>query len=296
MKPETKKTFEVAIKLCLICSVVVSASAVALKGTQDRKKEEFRQRSILEAAGLWEDGADVGDLYKSKITPVVVDLETDSASERFEPDDSSLDLKTILRDPEKVADLPAEADVAGIKKREAYSVVYQVKDDDALQKIVLPIRGKGLWSTLYGFIAIDMTKADEGAEGLEVAGLTYYKHGETPGLGGEVDNALWKAKWQGKYIFDQEWDVKIEVAKNASGDYQVDALSGATLTSNGVSNMLKFWLGENGFGPYLQSLAADAPATSASGSEQTPADEVPANEASSGETESAGGESESAAE
>ncbi|GIS60255.1 MAG: hypothetical protein CM1200mP2_24800 [Planctomycetaceae bacterium] len=73
--------------------------------------------------------------------------------------------------------------------------------------------------------------------------LTYYEHGETPGLGGEVDNPTWKAKWPGRRVFDSEWNVKLQVTKNPVGDFDVDALTGATITSTGVSRMLKFWLG-----------------------------------------------------
>ena len=98
---------------------------------------------------------------------------------------------------------------------------------------------------------------------MTVRGLTYYKHGETPGLGGEVDNQLWKAKWPGKEVYDSDWNVKVEVTKSVTDDTcQVDALSGATLTSNGVTNMLRFWLGSKGFGPYLQQLAGVAETTS----------------------------------
>lgn len=262
MKPETKKTFEVAIKLCLFCSIVVSGLAVGLKSTQQQQKKLFRQQSILEAAGLWEDGANPDELYNDLINPVVVDLQTNSATDRYEPTDKELDLGNLMRNPEMYDKLEGAKDVAGIMKREAYAIVYEVREGGgetgALQSIVIPVRGRGLWSTLYGFIALDLTQADGGSEEVKVAGLTYYKHAETPGLGGEVDNALWKAKWPGKSIYDDSWNVKVEVAKNASTDYQVDALSGATLTSNGVTNMLKYWLGDDGFGPYLQSLVGAA--------------------------------------
>ena len=277
MTPETKKTFKVAIQLCLGCSVVVSALAVGLKGIQQTQKERFRQQSILEAAGLWEDGANPGELYKELINPVVVDLQTKSMSDRYKPTDKALDLGALLRNPENFDKLDTSEDVAGIMKREAYSVVYEVRDGNKqtgpLKTLVLPIRGRGLWSTLYGFIALDMTEASSGSEEVKVAGLTYYKHGETPGLGGEVDNKLWKAKWPGKLIFDDQWNVKVEVSKSATTEYQVDSLSGATLTSNGVSNMLKFWLGDDGFGPYLKTLAA----STAPAKEATPAEPVAAN-------------------
>lgn len=264
MKPETKKTFEVAVKLCLFCSIVVSGLAVGLKGIQQKQKRLFRQQSILEAAGLWEDGDDPDEKYADYINPVVVDLQTKSKTDRYEPTDKVLDLGALMRNPEMYDKLDIAEDVAGIMKREAYTVVYEVRDgggdSGTLKTLVLPIRGRGLWSTLYGFIALDMTESAGGSGELKVAGLTYYKHGETPGLGGEVDNQLWKAKWPGKRIFDDSWNVKVEVSKSATTEYQVDALSGATLTSNGVSNMLRFWLGENGFGPYIKSLAGTAEA------------------------------------
>ncbi|MEZ6130262.1 MAG: Na(+)-translocating NADH-quinone reductase subunit C [Planctomycetaceae bacterium] len=259
MKPETKRTFKVAIQLCLVCSVVVSALAVGLKPIQEEQKEAFRQQSILSAAGLWEDGADAGQLYEEHIGVIGLDLEDDK------PEDDDLkspkfDLAKALQNPEWHHELPPSEDVAGLKEVENYSVIYQVPKEGRPQKIILPIRGKGLWSTLYGFITLDVSRIQDGPEHVKVAGLTYYKHGETPGLGGEVDNDLWKAKWPDKLVFDEHWDVKVKVAKNAAGDYQVDALSGATLTSNGVSNMLKFWLGDDGFGPYLQRLAQNSTA------------------------------------
>lgn len=258
MTPENKKTFKVAVTLCLVCSVVVSSLAVGLKGIQEQNKEAFRQQSILTAAGLWEDGANPGELYKAKVAEVGIDLED------FKPEEGDLtadkfDMAKSLRSPELSRELAQVDDVAGLKKMEKYSVIYQIKDsDDKISTIVLPIRGRGLWSTLYGFIALDVKDIAKGPEHVTVAGLTYYKHGETPGLGGEVDNKLWKAKWPGKLVFDEEWAVKAEVTKSPTTDYQVDGLSGATLTSNGVSNMLQFWLGENGFGPYLQNLTASA--------------------------------------
>ncbi|MEQ9410457.1 MAG: Na(+)-translocating NADH-quinone reductase subunit C [Fuerstiella sp.] len=260
MKPETKKTFTVAVTLCLVCSVVVSSLAVGLKGIQQEQKEAFRQQSILSAAGKWEEGGNPSELFDAYITAQGVDLEDfkpedgDLSGDKFNPDKAT-------QDPNLHRDLSTQEDIAGLKKVEKYSVVYEVREDGRLTTLVLPVRGKGLWSTLYGFIALNVSDIADGPEAVSVAGLTYYKHGETPGLGGEVDNPLWKAKWPGKKVFDSDWDVKVEVAKNASTEYQVDALSGATLTSNGVTNMLNFWLGDNGFGPYLKRLAASRSAT-----------------------------------
>ncbi|MDR1351193.1 MAG: NADH:ubiquinone reductase (Na(+)-transporting) subunit C, partial [Zoogloeaceae bacterium] len=128
----------------------------------------------------------------------------------------------------------------------------------ALEALILPIRGYGLWSTLYGFLAL---KPDLNT----VIGLGFYQHGETPGLGGEVDNPKWKSLWPGKTLFDADGKPNIQIIKggvdktNPAAGHQVDALAGATLTTNGVDHLLHFWLGEQGFGPYLARLRATQP-------------------------------------
>jgi Na+-transporting NADH:ubiquinone oxidoreductase subunit C len=143
-------------------------------------------------------------------------------------------------------------DLAGIQRRENYSFVYRVKEGDEVKQLILPIRGYGLWSTLFGFVAIDAQSLGQGPENIKISGLKYYQHQETPGLGGEVDNPRWLAQWPGKRIYDANWNVKIDLSKNATTEYQVDALSGATITGNGVEYMMQFWFGPLGFRPFLQ--------------------------------------------
>jgi Na+-transporting NADH:ubiquinone oxidoreductase subunit C len=268
MPRESKSnTFVVAVVLCLVCSVVVSTLAVGLKGIQQEQKEAFRQQNILTAAGLWNADDNTSEeaqvIYNRSIKAVVVDLEVNKVTDRYQVGAKELDPKAAARDSSMhtlVTDLgPDVRDIASIRKRENYSTIYEVREGDQLQTLVIPIRGYGLWSTLWGFIALDMTNTSAGPEGITVNGLSYYQHGETPGLGGEVENPLWKAKWFDKQVYDADWNVLIEVSKSATTDYQVDALSGATITSNGVTSMLQFWLGENGFGPYLKSIVGTAP-------------------------------------
>ncbi len=258
-----QNTFKVAILLCLVCSVVVSTMAVGLRETQQKQKEAFRQQNILTAAGLWNRDenmkSEAAGIYERSITPVFIDLEQGRVTDRVQEGDKDLDPKAAARDSKMhtlVVDLgPDVRDIASLRKREHYSTIYEVRDGDQLQTLILPIRGYGLWSTLWGFIALDMTHAADGPEAITVRGLSFYQHGETPGLGGEVENPLWTAKWPGKRVYDGDWDVMVEVSKTATTDYQVDALSGATITSNGVTSMLQFWLGEYGFGPYLQTIS-----------------------------------------
>jgi len=266
MKPETKRTFKVAVTLSLICSV---ALAVGLKSIQEEQKEAFRQQSILSAAGLWTEGGDPGQLFKdNNVAAVGINLEEDK-QEIGDLSEAKFDMAKSLQNPDLNRSIAAADDIAGLKKIEKYSIVYEVKDGETIKTLVLPIRGKGLWSTLYGFIALDLSNIANGPAAIKVAGLTYYKHGETPGLGGEVDNKLWKDKWRphpevegqkkrAVYPFDENWNVVVEVSKNATTVHQVDAISGATLTSNGVTNMLQFWLGKNGFGPFMKNMAETA--------------------------------------
>ena len=116
-------------------------------------------------------------------------------------------------------------------------------------RVILPVHGSGLWDLMYGFLAVD-------ADGKTVRELIYYQQAETPGLGGEVQNPSWQAKWDGKKLY-KDGEVAINVTKNANPDspYQIDALSGATLTSNGVQNTIQYWAGEQGFGPFLKNQA-----------------------------------------
>jgi Na+-transporting NADH:ubiquinone oxidoreductase subunit C len=149
--------------------------------------------------------------------------------------------------------LEAPPNSSSIKRISKSAVVYEVRDDrDNIEMVVIPIKGYGLWSTLYGFLALDR-------DGTTVRGLTYYQHGETPGLGGEVDNPRWKALWPGRKAYNDSWEPELTVIKGQAGPpssdpYRVDGLSGATITSRGVSNMLQFWLSEDGFGPYLKNF------------------------------------------
>ena len=245
-----------ATAVCLVCSIVVSTSAVALRERQDRNKVLDRQTQVLVVAGLLEAGQktspeNVEQLFEENIQIRVIDLATGEYEESVES--SSYDQRKATQDP--AASRSAPANKAGLSRLPTYALVYQRVDDGDVQSLILPIEGKGLWSTLYGFIALapDLTT---------IQGITFYEHGETPGLGGEVDNPNWKALWVGRRAYDDDWEPAIEVMKGVAGPvaedpYRVDGLSGSTLTARGVTNLVQFWLGENGFDPYLDRLRAE---------------------------------------
>lgn len=250
-------TFFVAITLCLVCSALVSLAAVGLKPFQDRNKALDKKKNILTVAGLYDAqrGTDVDAVFSAMIEDRVVDLKSgDDVTAEYPNGAASFDPEALIQEPEHHIALDPKHDIAVLKNRELRAHVYVVKsseNDPAPHMYIFPIRGKGLWSTLKGFIALDVDLRT-------IRGLTFYEHAETPGLGGEVDNPEWKAKWPGKIALDDSGDVVIHVVKNASGNSAVDALSGATITSNGVSKMLDYWLGPDGFGPYLEKLRQSA--------------------------------------
>ena len=153
------------------------------------------------------------------------------------------------------SELSPEADKAGLSRIEKYSLVYLVRDGSTVQEVVLPVRGKGLWSTMYAYVALD-------ADLNTIRGISFYEHGETPGLGGEVENPKWQAGWSGKKIYDTDDSVEFTVVKGestATGNdavFEVDGLSGATMTSVGVSDLMQFWFGEHGFKPFIDRIQA----------------------------------------
>ena len=240
-----KKILTVAFALCIVCSIIVSTAAVALRSKQEFNQELDRKTNILNVAQLYEPGMDVNATFESQITPRVVDLRSGEYSETHDPD--TYNAFEASRDPASGRTLSGDQDIAGLSRQENYSTVYLVGDPDDPEQIIVPIRGQGLWGLMRGFLSVK-------GDGNTIVGITYYEHSETPGLGAEVNNPRWQAQWEGKEIYDEQGDLApaISLVKGgASGETEVDALSGATLTSNGVTNMLQFWLSPEGFGDYL---------------------------------------------
>ncbi|MDO6460785.1 Na(+)-translocating NADH-quinone reductase subunit C [Granulosicoccaceae sp. 1_MG-2023] len=242
------KTVLVAFLLCLVCSLLVSTAAVALRPVQEANKLADKRRNILEIAGMMQEGADVNELFK-QIEPRVIDLDTGEYVD--DVDATAYDQRKASKDPAQSKALASDEDIASIRRRADKATVYLVRNGDEVETIILPVHGYGLWSTMYGFMALE-------GDGQTVKGFGFYEQAETPGLGGEVDNPNWKALWHGKQVYDENGNVALQVIKGSVGDatpdpeHKVDGLAGASLTSRGVSNLVKYWLGERGFKPFLE--------------------------------------------
>jgi Na+-transporting NADH:ubiquinone oxidoreductase subunit C len=250
-KPSALYTLGFAAAVCAVCSVLVSLAAVTLRPRQEENALLDRRKNVLVAAGLLESGekADrdrIDELFEQRIRPRLIERDSGAPAEGIDP--VEYDQRRAALDPERSTAAPPNP--AEIRRVPRVLRVYEVLSEGEAGMYVLPVRGKGLWSTLYGYLALDRDTST-------VRGIAFYEHGETPGLGGEIEKPDWQRRWRGREIFDDDWKPVIRVIKGAAGPpeeapHRVDGLSGATLTADGVTALVRFWTGEDGFGPFLE--------------------------------------------
>lgn len=257
VRESPRYTLAFAAVICVVCALLVSVASVALQPRQERQQQLYLRKNVLIAAGLVAPGAAVGDaevqrLFDARIEERLVDLAAGALVPREKLDPAAYDARRARADPQQSHVAPDNR--AGIRRVANYQPLYLVKKDSRIDQLVMPIEGLGMWGTLYGFISID-------ADGNTVRGLTYYEQKETPGLGGEVGNPKWQALWRGRSVYDAKWHPSLTVIKGNAGTPEadplhIDGLSGATVTSNAVTSLMRFWFSEHGYGPFLTALRA----------------------------------------
>ena len=261
-----EKTVAVAVALCLVCAVLVSFGAVALKPLQVQNKALDMKKNILDVAGLLDASSDIDKAFSDNIEEKLVNLE--SGEYVSDMNIAEYDQRKAAKNPAQNVSIPKDKDVAHIRLKAKVAKVYLVKTGGAIKSIILPVNGYGLWSTLYGFLSLD-------ADGQTVQSINFYDQAETPGLGGEVVNPNWRALWKGKKVYAEshqgslekglieeadKGEVALSVIKGvvdnarAGSEYQVDGLAGATLTSNGVTHLIHYWMSDEGFAPFLKKV------------------------------------------
>lgn len=236
------RTFTVVIILCLVCSIIVAGSAVLLKPRQQANAAEAKQLNIMATAGIETQGKEVTMLFGERVKTWGYDVASNELVAFNEL--SSLDASIGEAAPVSVSTVGV---AAGVRDMHNLIPVYEILNESgATDSYVLDIRGAGLWGMMYAFLAVE-------PNGKDIRGIYFYNHGETPGLGGEIQNPRWTARFEGLQAVSASGDVTIAVRK-AAGEGEVDALSGATITSNGVNNTLKFWLSKEAYGGFLAQL------------------------------------------
>lgn len=241
---DPRKAVGVTFLVALVAALVVSSASVLLKPAQEAHLERERQarfEAMIDALPamrelMLEAGVDTLDTRVVRLSTGEFDPNVDPAA--FDPGKAAQDPATSL-------ELPAEIDLAGLKRIATHAQVHLLERDGELHLVVLPVSGTGYQSLIRAYIALH-------SDLRTVAALTITDQGETPGLGSRIEEPDWQALWAGKRIAGEDGRIVIRVAKGpASGPHEVDGISGATRTGNAITNMLAFWLGEHGFGPFL---------------------------------------------
>lgn len=198
--------------LSLISSLLLSGVFMLLKDKQDENKKLDRQINILKAAQINpQTMSQAKEMYQKLVTPLTID-------------ENGQEHPLIDSNNKKGLDIYA------IKNEQEQIIAY-----------VYPIEGKGLWSSLYGYLAVD-------SKGISIKGITFYQQGETPGLGAEIEKEWFRNNFIGKSLQRDNAFFGIKVAKGLAvldKEYKsypqnlVNGISGATITGDGVSEMLK---------------------------------------------------------
>ena len=250
-------TIGVALVLCLVCSVLVSAIAVGLKSKQQENSRLDRNKNILMAAGLFDPETDNPAEVEKKFASFetkLVDLDMgefateDALAADGITDIAAYDASQAAKNKALSIDL-GENDPASIGSKPKYAKVYVLNNDAGQPElVVLPVYGYGLWGTMYGFLTIE-------GDLNTIKGISFYAHKETPGLGARIEEPRWRAQWDGIKAYNEQGEVATGVTKAGNPrENWVDGISGATLTSRGVSNLIQFWLGDQGYKPFLDHL------------------------------------------
>jgi Na+-transporting NADH:ubiquinone oxidoreductase subunit C len=249
----------VVLVTAVVCSSIVSASVVLLRPVQLNNKLLAQSQNIMRLSGQLPDqepdDETVLELFKS-LDARVVDVDETSLETEFDP--YTFDERKAAGDPELSVAIPSGEDVASLGRRSRFKTVYLVWEDGTLERVILPIRGAGMWAMIYGYLALE-------SDFNTIAGATFYEQNETPGLGDQITQDYWLNQWTGKQLFDPAGEMLFHVAEgpvtpdSAAADFQVDALTGATVTANAVTALVQYWLGPNGYGPLLESMRKAPP-------------------------------------
>ena len=252
----TRYTVLFATAVSVVCALLVASAAVGLRSRQEANAALYKQKNVLLAAGLvlpdeHVSAAEVAKIFDERIRVRAVDLQTGKPVPADKFDAATYDQRKARNDPAQSRAAPLnDAQIARLPLR---GTVYEVAGrDGGVDQLVLPIEGMGMWGTVYGFLSMDR-------DANTVRGLTFYEQKETPGLGGEISNPKWQSLWVGRKAYDANWTPQLAVIKGQAGPpeqdpHHVDGLSGATITSGGITRVVRFWLSEDGYGPFLKKL------------------------------------------
>jgi len=259
-----QKALLVVFLVALVCSVLVSVASITLKPIQQRNQLVERSKNVVALTGLAEDGIEMtNDAILDAVNQLDIRvLNIDSGEFVTDLNAADFDSRLAVNDPERSIAIPVELDLANLSRRSSYEVIYLVWDDDKLDRIILPIVGQGMWSTIRGYIALEHDLST-------IAAVSFYEQTETAGLGDQIKSPDWQARWQGRELFDSQGRFRFRIGPGTippdspANRHQVDSLSGATVTSDAVTKIITYWFGPHGYKPFLDKLISQPPAKAA---------------------------------
>jgi Na+-transporting NADH:ubiquinone oxidoreductase subunit C len=259
-KDSPRRAILVVLLTALVCSGLVSAAVVVLRPIQLNNQMLDRSRNIMQLTGLLPADREIEDdnmleLYKS-LDLRIIDIDAASYDEEIDP--NTFSERQALADPDRSIAIPSNQDQAKLGRRSRFAPLYMVWNKDKLDRVILPVRGSGMWSMLYGYIALEPDLNT-------ISGMTFYEQNETPGLGDQITHAHWLEQWKGRQIYDYEGNPRFRINEgtvepdSATAEFEVDALTGATVTANSVTSLMHYWFGPHGYQPFLLALREQPP-------------------------------------
>lgn len=253
--------FQTAV--CVVLAILLAGAYNGLSDSIAANQRFDKQRNILKAVGLWDPATEADkprkeleELFATRMRAEVLEIERGEVEVQVkragvvstEKVEKVLDVVKTDHAITELDDLLRDESKKPVAERREFAPFYvRVDEQGEPEAVCIPISGYGLWSTLYGFLAL-------GEDARDVVGITFYDHKETPGLGGEVDNPSWQAQWVGKSVRDASGSlIGINVKKGGAAPddpHAVDGLSGATITGDGVQRFVLHDL--ETYEPYFQ--------------------------------------------
>jgi Na+-transporting NADH:ubiquinone oxidoreductase subunit C len=202
--------------LVVIVAIVLSMAATLLKPLQEKNLEVEKKRSILESINIPADRTNAEQLYSKYITDsYVIDYK---ANRKEGVDAFGVILKSEMKKPLDQQSLP----------------LFFASAEDGSGLVIIPLEGKGLWGPIWGYVSL---KEDMNT----IYGIMFDHKGETPGLGAEINQISFEGQFPGQRLFQDGKFVSVKVQKSNEKpveNHSVDAISGGTITSKGLEQML----------------------------------------------------------
>ncbi|MBF9029030.1 FMN-binding protein [Rhodobacterales bacterium HKCCE3408] len=238
------KTIAVAFAVSATCAILVSAATVYLRPIQTANRAAEEQARIESLVRGIPGMSALLERSGGTLSTVVIDLDRGRAAETVTP----VTLEAALADPANWTTLGPGEDLAGLGQRPDYAQVFLLRDGEDVSLVLLPISGAGYNGRIDAALALtgDMNT---------IAGLSITSQSETPGLGARIEEEAWLSDFPGTRTRDDSGTLRFTVARGSAGSvYEVDGITGATRTSNAMTRIIRFWLGPDGYEPFLNAV------------------------------------------